>query len=122
MTANSGSGSAALKGELNKLLLKAQKIKTKIKTEETSLFGIKNPPDGNIPPPRGCGIQNLQQIDRDYLPLLLLPLLPLNSFVFCPMPANHLHIFVCRLLGDIRQGFVVIYSQFGVNRSLGRHG
>lgn len=55
-TANYGSGSAGLKGETIKPLLKAEKIKTK--TEETSLFGIRNPPDGNIPLLPRCGIHN----------------------------------------------------------------
>lgn len=60
MSANYRSGNAGLKGEMIKLLLKAQKIKTKIKMEETRPLGNKKPPDGNIPSPLRCRIQDLQ--------------------------------------------------------------
>lgn len=60
ISANSRSGNAGLKGEMIKLLLKAQKIKIKTKIEETSLLGNKKPPDGNIPSPLRSRIQDLQ--------------------------------------------------------------
>lgn len=56
----SRSGNAGLKGELIKLLLKAQKIKTTIKTKETGLLGNQKPPDGNTLSPHRWGFQDLQ--------------------------------------------------------------